>query len=158
MRYILFGRIPVSVVDAINLQFCAGKGITQPSGEPAFFFLEKYFPGIVDYAFTAHTEDELDSIASGKQVWNKMVGSFYKSFHPSVREASEASRKEVSQARLVGQDPKTKQPIYARFGKYGPVLQRGETESEEKPTFAPLPANTKIETVTLEQAKSNMSV
>jgi len=115
-------------------------------------FLEKYFPGIVDYEFTAHTEDELDSIASGRQVWNKMVGSFYKSFHPSVREAGEASRKEVSQARLIGQDPKTKQPIYARFGRYGPVLQRGETEDEEKPTFAPLPPNTKIETVTLEQA------
>ncbi len=115
-------------------------------------FLEKYFPDIIDYAFTANTENELDNVASGRQVWNKMVGAFYKSFHPSVSEASEASRKEVSQARLIGQDPKTKQPIYARFGRYGPVLQRGETEDEKKPTFAPLPANTKIENVTLDQA------
>ena len=115
-------------------------------------FLEKYFPDIVDYAFTANTENELDDIANGRQVWNKMVASFYKSFHPSVREASEASRKEVSQARLIGKDPKTNRPIYARFGRYGPVLQRGETEDDEKPTFAPLPPNAKIESVTLEQA------
>jgi DNA topoisomerase I len=115
-------------------------------------FLTKYFPSIVDYDFTANTENELDQIASGKQVWEKMVATFYKSFHPLVGEASEASRKEVSQARLVGTDPKTKQPIYARFGRYGPVLQRGETEDDEKPTFAPLPPDTKIETVTLEQA------
>jgi DNA topoisomerase-1 len=115
-------------------------------------FLAKYFPSIVDYTFTATTEDELDRIASGRQVWNKMVGAFYKNFHPLVLEANTASRKEVSQARLVGVDPATKQSIYARFGRYGPVLQRGETETDEKPTFAPLPPNTKIETVTLEQA------
>ena len=115
-------------------------------------FLEKYFPDIVDYDFTANTENELDGIANGRQIWTKMVGSFYKGFHPSVRNAGEASRKEVSQARLIGQDPKTNRPIYARFGRYGPVLQRGETEDDEKPTFAPLPPNTKIETVTLEQA------
>ena len=115
-------------------------------------FLAKYFPSIVDYAFTATTEDELDRIANGQQVWNKMVGAFYKNFHPLVLEANTASRKEVSQARLVGVDPATKQSVYARFGRYGPVLQRGETETDEKPTFAPLPPNTKIETVTLEQA------
>ena len=115
-------------------------------------FLAKYFPSIVDYTFTATTEDELDRIANGHQVWNKMVGAFYKNFHPLVLEANTASRKEVSQARLVGVDPVTKQSIYARFGRYGPVLQRGETETDEKPTFAPLPPNTKIETVTLEQA------
>ena len=115
-------------------------------------FLEKYFPSIVDYDFTANTENELDSIANGRQVWNKMVGTFYKSFHPLVQEAGEASRKEVSQARLIGKDPKTNLPIYARFGRYGPVLQRGESEDDQKPTFAPLPPNTKIETVTLEQA------
>lgn len=115
-------------------------------------FLEKYFPNIIDYAFTANAEDQLDHIADGKQRWNKMISDFYKDFHPLIAEAGEASRKEVSQARLVGNDPKTKLPIYARFGRYGPMLQRGETEAEDKPTFAPLPTGAKIESVTLEQA------
>jgi len=115
-------------------------------------FLMKYFPNIVDYDFTADTENELDHIADGKEEWEKMIRQFYNGFHPLITEANEASRKEVSQARLVGNDPKTGQPIYARFGRYGPVLQRGEVESEEKPDFAPLPEGEKIETVTLEQA------
>ena len=115
-------------------------------------FLMKYFPNIVDYDFTADTENELDNIADGKEEWVGMIRQFYDGFHPLITEANEASRKEVSQARLVGNDPNTGLPIYARFGRYGPVLQRGEVESEEKPDFAPLPAGEKIETVTLEQA------
>lgn len=115
-------------------------------------FLVKYFPSIVDYAFTATVEGDFDRIAEGKQAWDTMIASFYKDFHPLVSGAGEASRKEVSQARLVGQDPATGQPIYARFGRYGPVLQRGEVEDADKPAFAPLPPGTKIETVTLEQA------
>jgi len=115
-------------------------------------FLTKYFPDIVDYDFTATTEDQLDKIADGKEAWQQMIAAFYKGFHPLIAEASEASRKEVSQARLVGKDPKSGQPIYARFGRYGPVLQRGETESEDKPDFAPLPADTTIDTVTLDAA------
>ena len=115
-------------------------------------FLAKYFPEIVDYDFTADTELKLDNIADGKQAWEKMIATFYGGFHPLVAEANEASRKEVSQARLVGHDPKSNAPIYARFGRYGPVLQRGEVESEEKPDFAPMPAGAKIESVTLEQA------
>ena len=115
-------------------------------------FLAKYFPNIVDYDFTANTEDQLDKIADGQEAWVSMISAFYGGFHPLVAEANEASRKEVSQARLVGHDPKTTQPIYARFGRFGPVLQRGEVESEQKPDFAPLPEGAKIETVTLDQA------
>ena len=115
-------------------------------------FLTKYFPNIVDYDFTAETENEFDLVADGKEEWEQMISRFYNGFHPLLSEANEASRKEVSQARLVGNDPKTGQPIYARFGRYGPVLQRGEVESEDKPDFAPLPTGEKIETVTLDQA------
>ena len=115
-------------------------------------FLAKYFPNIVDYDFTANTETKLDQIADGKEEWEQMIGAFYGGFHPLVAEANEASRKEVSQARLVGHDPKSKQPIYARFGRFGPVLQRGEVDDEKKPDFSPLPDGAKIETVTLEQA------
>ncbi|HSX35486.1 MAG TPA: type I DNA topoisomerase [Patescibacteria group bacterium] len=115
-------------------------------------FLVKYFPSIVDYDFTATVEGDFDNIAEGKGSWQKMITEFYKGLHPLIAIAEEASREEVSQARELGADPKTGKPILARFGRYGPMLQRGETDSEEKPAFAPLPANTTMEDVTLEQA------
>ena len=115
-------------------------------------FLVKYFPSIVDYAFTANVEETFDKIAQGKEVWTKMLADFYKDFHPLIEQSESISRQEVSQARLLGIDPKTKKPILARFGRYGPMLQRGETEDEEKPAFAPIPTNKTMDTVTLEQA------
>ncbi len=130
----------------------SNKLLPTPVAEVTTDFLAKYFPTIVDYAFTADTEDKLDKVADGEEEWEKMIGLFYGHFHPLVSEANEASRKEVSQARLVGNDPKSGQPIYARFGRYGPVLQRGEGEGDEKPDFAPLPEDAKIETVTIDQA------
>ena len=81
-----------------------------------------------------------------------MIAGFYKDFHPLIEKSEDISRQEVSQARLIGQDPGKDLPIYARFGRYGPMLQRGETDSEDKPDFAPLPKGTTIDTVTLEQA------
>lgn len=115
-------------------------------------FLVKYFPSIVDFDFTAKVEAEFDEVAEGKQGWTKMIAEFYKDFHPLVVSSEDISRAEVSQAREIGKDPKSGKPIMARFGRYGPMLQRGETESEEKPDFAPLPKNATIDTVTLEQA------
>jgi DNA topoisomerase-1 len=115
-------------------------------------FLTKYFPSIVDYDFTAKVEGQFDLVAEGKEKWNEMIADFYKDFHPLVAEVADVSRSEVSQAKELGVDPKTKKPVLARFGRYGPMLQRGATEDDEKPTFAPLPANTTLETVTLEQA------
>jgi DNA topoisomerase-1 len=115
-------------------------------------FLVKYFPSIVDYDFTATVEKGFDLVEEGKETWQKMISLFYKDFHTLIIKSEEASREEVSQARELGTDPKTDKPILARFGRYGPMLQRGETESEEKPAFAPLPEGTTLEDVTLEQA------
>lgn len=116
-------------------------------------FLVKYFPSIVDYDFTAQVELSFDKVADGKQEWQAMIADFYKGFHPLVESSADISRQEVSQARLIGTDPKKNEPIYARFGRYGPMLQRGEVEDEsKKPDFAPLPKDTTIDTVTLEQA------
>lgn len=129
-----------------------GKLVPTPVAEVVTDFLVKYFPHVIDYDFTATVEGDFDRIAEGKETWEKMISVFYKNFHPQVTEAEEASRIEVSQARELGTDPKTKKPVLARFGRYGPMLQRGETESEEKPTFAPLPAGTTLDSVTLEQA------
>ncbi len=115
-------------------------------------FLTKYFPTIVDYDFTAKAEEDFDAIALGKEPWHKMIAKFYKQFHPIIEKTNSVSRHEVSQARLVGNDPKTDQPIYARFGRFGPMLQRGETTDENKPEFAPMPEGETIETVNLNQA------
>ncbi len=115
-------------------------------------FLTKHFSSIVDYDFTAKSEESFDAIAEGKQEWEEMIRLFYKDFHPLIEQSASVSRQETSQARVLGNDPKTKQLIVARYGRYGPMLQRGETESEDKPDFAPLPEGSKLETVTLEQA------
>jgi DNA topoisomerase-1 len=116
-------------------------------------FLVKYFPSVVDFDFTAKVEASFDEIADGNQQWETMIRSFYKDFHPLVEASADISRQEVSQARLIGADPKSGDPIYARFGRYGPMLQKGETDDEAvKPGFAPMPADTTIDTVTLEQA------
>jgi DNA topoisomerase-1 len=115
-------------------------------------FLVKHFGAIVDYDFTAKVEDEFDAIADGKEQWQGMIKDFYKDFHPLVEQSESVSREESTQTRQLGVDPKTKKPIMARYGRFGPMLQLGETESEEKPTFAPLPTDAMLETVTLEQA------
>jgi DNA topoisomerase-1 len=115
-------------------------------------FLVKHFGPIVDYNFTAKAEDDFDQVADGKQEWEDMLGNFYKDFHKLVEGSASVSREETSQARELGKDPKSGKPIVARYGRYGPMLQRGATESDEKPDFAPLPAGVDLEAVTLEQA------
>jgi DNA topoisomerase I len=130
-----------------------GKLVPTPIAEVTTDFLVKHFPSIVDYAFTARVEAQFDEIANGNHEWAAMIDAFYKKFHPLVEQSADISRQEVSQARLVGPDPKSGEPIYARFGRYGPMLQRGDTDQEDKkPTFAPMPKGGTINTVTLEQA------
>ena len=129
-----------------------GKLVPTPSGVVVNDFLNKYFNAIVDYSFTANAETELDEIANGKLVWYAMLASFYGPFHKLIEAAGVVSRAESSQARQIGVDPKSGKPIIARFGRYGPMLQRGETEDEEKPDFAPLPTGITLTSVTLEQA------
>lgn len=116
-------------------------------------FLVKYFSSIVDYDFTAKAEEELDAIAAGEHRWQKMIKEFYKDFHPLVEKSEDVSRQETSQARLLGKDPKSSKPVYVRFGRYGPMLQRGQAEEgETKPDFAPLPEGATMDGVNLEQA------
>jgi DNA topoisomerase-1 len=115
-------------------------------------FLVKNFPSVVDYDFTARVEEDFDHVAEGKGTWVQMIKDFYKDFHPLIEKSDEISREESTQTRHLGADPKSGKPIMARYGRYGPMLQRGETESEEKPDFAPMPDGAGIETVTLEQA------
>lgn len=130
-----------------------GKLVPTPAGELIADFLGDHFEQVVDYDFTADVEEKFDRIADNKLARNDMLNEFYKPFHKLIKDSGGIDRSSVGASREVGIHPKTGKPITARFGRYGPMLQLGDTEDkEEKPQFAPLPAGTKIETVTLEQA------
>jgi len=130
-----------------------GKLVPAASGQVISDFLTDYFEPVVDYEFTATIEEDFDDIAAGKLDRNDMLREFYTPFHELIEKSGGISRSAVSQAREVGTDPKSGKPIFARFGRFGPMLQLGGGEGdEEKPQFAPLPAGAKLETVNLEQA------
>lgn len=129
-----------------------GKLIPTPSGELIADFLTDHFTQIVDYDFTANVETEFDKIAAAELAKSAMLHGFYAPFHQLIEQSGGIDRSKVGASREVGLDPKTNKPIIARFGRFGPMLQLGSTDSDEKPQFAPLPKGAKIETVTLEQA------
>ena len=129
-----------------------GKLLPTPSGELIADFLGSHFEQVVDYDFTANVEREFDLIAEDKLAKSDMLHAFYTPFHQLIEQSGGIDRSKVGANREVGIDPKTGKPITARFGRFGPMLQLGATDSEEKPQFAPMPRGARIETVTLDQA------
>ena len=130
-----------------------GKLVPTASGQVVSDFLTNHFDQVVDYGFTARVEEEFDEIAANKLPRNKMLDEFYGPFHELIEKSGGIERSTVAQAREIGVDPKTGKTVYARFGRFGPMLQLGDTEDKEnKPDFASMPAGKKIETVTLEEA------
>lgn len=129
-----------------------GKLVPTPSGELIADFLSNHFDQVVDYDFTANVEQYFDEIANDKLDRNKMLAEFYKPFHQLIVDSGGIDRSQVAQAREVGVDPKTGKPVLARFGRFGPMLQLGATEAEDKPQFAPMPNGKKIDTITLDEA------
>jgi DNA topoisomerase I len=114
-------------------------------------FLNLHFDKVMDYGFTAKIEKEFDEIADGKLVWNTMVGDFYTPFHEGVEHTLENAERAVGE-RALGIDPESGKPVIARMGRYGPMVQIGVTEGEEKARFAKLKATQSIETIALEDA------
>lgn len=121
-------------------------------------FLEKHFDNIVNYNFTAKVEKQFDDIATGKSVWTNMIDKFYKPFHKIVEDTDNNKKEEVGE-KLIGNHPETGQPVYAKIGRFGPMVQLGESISKEeeaagktKPTFAALRKEQFLETVTLDEA------
>ena len=114
-------------------------------------FLSLHFDKVMDYNFTAEIEKEFDEIADGKMVWNKMVADFYEPFHAGVAHTLENAERAVGE-RSLGTDKNSGRPIIARMGRYGPMVQIGVAEGDEKPKFAKLKASQSIETITLEEA------
>ncbi|WP_276132150.1 type I DNA topoisomerase [Polluticoccus soli] len=114
-------------------------------------FLSEYFDKIMDYSFTAKIEEEFDEIAHGKQEWNKMISNFYDPFHHAVEHTMETAGR-VKGERELGKDPTSGKPVFARLGRFGPMVQIGTTEDEEKPRFAKLRPTQSIETISFEEA------
>ncbi|TWW00997.1 type I DNA topoisomerase [Chitinophaga pinensis] len=114
-------------------------------------FLNQYFSSVMDYGFTAKIEGEFDEVAHGKKIWNKMLNDFYTPFHKDVENTLEKAER-VKGERQLGVDQETGKPIVARMGRYGPMIQIGKAEDEEKPKFAKMKSTQSIETITLEEA------
>ncbi|HEX8278576.1 MAG TPA: type I DNA topoisomerase [Segetibacter sp.] len=115
-------------------------------------FLKQHFKKVMDYSFTAGIEEEFDEIADGKLQWNVMIDSFYKPFHNTIEVTLEKAERAKGEREL-GPEPGTGKKVIARMGRFGPMVQIGETNNEEeKPRFARLKANQSIETITAEEA------
>jgi len=114
-------------------------------------FLTQYFDDIMDYSFTARIEEEFDEVAEGKMKWHKMIDDFYLPFKKDVDKTIETAER-ASGERELGVDPITGKPVIARMGRYGPMVQMGISDEEEKPHFAGLKRDQSIETITLEEA------
>lgn len=114
-------------------------------------FLMDHFTDILDYNFTATVEKDFDEIAAGKKDWHKVINSFYVPFHKNIRQTQQTSQRTTG-SRLLGVDPASGKNVYAKIGRYGTLVQIGETNSDEKPRFASMKKGQSIETITLEEA------
>ena len=129
-----------------------GKLIPTDIGVVVNDFLMDYFPNILDYNFTANVEEKFDHIAEGKTVWNDEISAFYTLFHPEVEKISNLRLEHKVGERVLGVEPKTGKEVSVKIGRFGPVVQIGSTDSEEKPQFAALLKGQSIDTITLEEA------
>ncbi len=122
-------------------------------------FLVEHFKNIVDYNFTADIEEQFDSIARGEKPWTSLMHQFYNLFHPFVDEAMETRDSSSRGERELGVDPKTGNKVIVRIGRYGPVVQIGDTENpDEKPKFASIPPTLSMLNITLEEALNLMKL
>ena len=131
----------------------ADKGKLMPTniGMVVNDFLVEHFKEVLDFQFTARMESDFDAIASGSREWKELLDVFYGDFHPIIEEVKEKAGFAKGEREL-GTDPKTGKKVFAKIARYGPVVQLGETESEEKPRFASLLKGQMLDSITLEEA------
>lgn len=115
-------------------------------------FLLEYFPNIMDYNFTSGVEKEFDEVAEGEKPWTGMIKSFYNTFHPLVQSTSAVKAEHKVGERVLGVDPVSGRTVSVKIGRFGPVVQIGTADEEEKPKFAQLRREQSLETITLEEA------
>ncbi|SDS49060.1 type I DNA topoisomerase [Gramella sp. MAR_2010_147] len=128
-----------------------GKLVPTATGMVVNDFLVNHFSNILDYNFTANVEESFDDIAEGNKEWTAMMKEFYKDFHPHVQDVAKNAEREVGE-RILGEDPESGKPVSVRLGKFGPMVQIGSVEDEEKPRFASLSPDQNMETLTYEEA------
>jgi DNA topoisomerase-1 len=128
-----------------------GKLIPTDLGAVVNSFLMQFFQDILEYNFTAGVEKEFDNIANGQRAWNEMLEEFYGPFHDKVVDTQEKANK-FSGEKLLGQDPETGKNVFVKIGRFGPMVQLGDTSSEEKPRFAGLQKDQSIDDISLEDA------
>ncbi|WP_044402915.1 type I DNA topoisomerase [Lacinutrix sp. Hel_I_90] len=128
-----------------------GKLVPTDIGMIVTDFLVNHFESILDYSFTANVEDQFDDIAEGKADWKNVMKAFYKDFHPKVVDVQENAERESGE-RILGEDPKTGKRVSVRLGKFGPMVQMGTVDDEEKPTFASLGPEQQLGSITFEEA------
>ena len=129
-----------------------GKLIPTDIGIVVNDFLMKNFNEIMDYNFTAKVEQDFDKIAEGDEKWTDMMRSFYKEFEPTVERTINSRNEHKVGERTLGSDPKSGKPVFVKIGRFGPVVQIGTADDKEKPTFAQLPKEMSMETITLKEA------
>ena len=129
-----------------------GKLIPTDVGMVVNDFLQEYFPQIMDYNFTAKIEREFDEIADGEVKWNDGISKFYDNFHPEVENVSKLRLEHKVGERQLGIDPKSGRPVSVKIGRFGPLVQIGTADGENKPQFASLQKGQSVSTITLEEA------
>lgn len=129
-----------------------GKLIPTDIGIVVNDFLMNNFPDIMDYNFTAKVEQEFDKIAEGKAEWNKEMKAFYQGFEPEVEKVMNARSEHKAGERELGIDPVSGKPVFVKIGRFGPVVQIGSADDEDKPRFSQLPSDKSMETITLDEA------
>ena len=129
-----------------------GRLIPTDTGMVVNEFLTEYFPDILNYNFTAHIEEKFDDIADGKLTWDKEIDGFYQEFHPQIEKISKLRMEHKVGERMLGVDPKTGKPVSVKIGRFGPVVQLGDSTNDEKPMFASLLKTQSVSTISLEEA------
>ena len=129
-----------------------GKLVPTDVGMVVNDFLTAEFPDILDYNFTAKVEEKFDDIAEGKLEWQNEISSFYDDFHPGIENINAKRGEHKVGERLLGKHPEHGKPVYVKIGRYGPVVQIGDSQDEEKPQFASLRSGQSIASITMEEA------
>ena len=129
-----------------------GKLLPTDTGIVVNDYLTEYFPQIMDYNFTANIEKQFDEVAEGNIEWKSLMADFYKHFHPMVDNAISVKTEHKVGERILGNDPATGKVVSVKIGRFGPMVQLGAADAEEKPKFAQLGNGQSIETITLEEA------
>ena len=129
-----------------------GKLIPTDIGMVVNDFLTEYFPSILDYNFTAKVEEKFDDIAEGRLAWSDEIRDFYEGFHPDIDKALNMRMEHKAGERELGIDPRSGKPVFVKIGRFGPLVQIGSGDGEEKPQFASLQKGQSMSTLTLEEA------